>query len=501
MTTELQIDRTIGQALYRQIVEQIKTQISDGRLPAATQLPTVRKLATQLGVTRLTVQNAYSELASEGWVEATIGRGTFVSGAVQPRAIVDTMIAASGRDLTADAVLSDMIQIHQLENDAVAGVRAMAIAAPDPKLFPIDEFWSNLTNLRPDALSLMGYGSPQGDPVLRVELASQLLKRGLSTTPDDIIVTAGASHALSMVTQSLAQAGDVVLVEQPTYLGLLHILKEQNLRAIGIPMDDEGPELNLLERAIIQNRPRFFYTAPSFQNPTGLSISQKRRGELLDLAEHYGVMIIEDDTYARLAYDAPALPALKSLDRSGSVVYLTSESKVFIPDLRIGSIVAPAALHNRLLTLRRATDLCSSTILQRSLAVFYQNQGLPRHLKRVIPIYRKRRDAMLAALKRYMPEQVVWSHPSGGFCGWLTLPNTHALHDIHRVALQHGLALAPGEVFMPQPVKTKHLRLSFGNQSIEGIRMAVQLLATLIEERLDQDDQHARELYDWAPLV
>lgn len=500
MSLSLSLQRNINQALYLQIAEQIKAQICDGRLPATSQLPTVRNLAKQLGVTRLTIQNAYGELQSEGWVEATIGRGTFVSAAARPQAIPES-ITRSNQAMTPDTVLSEIIQLHQLESEPMAGVRSMAVGAPDPRLSPKEEFWGAMMSLHGDWDSLVGYGSPQGDPVLRVELASLLKQRHVHVTPDDIIVTCGTTHALSLVVQALCQPGDAVLVEQPTYLGFLHILKEQRIKPMGIPLDEDGPQLAALERAMQIHRPSIFYTSPTFQNPTGICASMERRRAILELAKRYGVIIVEDDIYARLAYDeAPPVP-LYALDQSDSVVYVSSQSKVLMPSLRIGYIVAPRNLQERLLSIRRSTDLCSPTFLQRALATFLREKGLHRHLKRTIPIYRRRRDAMLFALRRYMPEGVSWTKPGGGFCCWLTLPRVRELHDIHRAALERRLALAPGEVFLVHPTRDIHLRLTFSSQNEEGIRAGVELLGDLIRERLERAEANGETVHDWTPIV
>ena len=501
MSLSIELDRKGDQAIYRQIAEQIKTQINDGRLPSRTQLPTVRQLADQLGVTRLTIQNAYGELQSDGWVEATIGRGTFVSDMTRPRAFVERMIPDPNQQLTADSVINNMIQIYEWEAQQVTGVRSMAVASPDPRLFDAHLFWNCLEELRPDLIALSGYGSPQGDVQLRIEMVGLLEKRGLTVTPEDVMITSGLTHGLALVAQALCQAGDHVLVEQPTYLGFLNILKAQKLQPIGIPLDEEGPHLEALERAVVQYRPRFFYTISSFQNPTGICASPTRRKKLLEMAKRYGFMLIEDDIYAPLAYEEPAPPPIKSMDRSGSVIYLTSESKVFMPGLRIGSIVAPLPLRERLLTLRRATDLCNPPLMQRALALFLRKKGMQQHLKRVLPIYRRRRDAMLWALRRYMPPEVSWTEPKGGFCCWLTMPSGHALRDVHRAALEKGLAVAPGEVFLTQPGTHQHVRLSFSNQSEEAIRSGVELLASIISERLAQEKERNGTLIEWTPLV
>ncbi|MCX6044411.1 MAG: PLP-dependent aminotransferase family protein [Chloroflexi bacterium] len=492
MSLAIQLERTGHVALYQQIVEQVKDRISSHRLPPGARLPTIRQFAQELGVTRVTIQNAYNELQTGGWIEATTGRGTFVSQTMQPNAAM----RLSSQQLTPDAVIGDILQINE-----IVGVRSMASASPDPALFPVDEFWNTLNELRHQASALVSYSSSQGDPFLRIEVANQLEERGIRVLPDDILITSGVTQSLSLITQTLCRPGDSVLVEQPTYLGALHVLKAHGVQVIGAPLDAEGPELDVLERLAIQHRPRFFYTIPSFQNPTGLCMSLARRQALLALAERHNFLLVEDDIYAPLAYDQPAPPALKALDRTGMVIHTSSFSKTFMPGLRLGYVVAPPPLHQNLLTMRRATDLCSPPLSQRMMANFLATRGLQKHLRRVLPIYRERRDALLAALQHRMPHTVTWTKPVGGFCCWLTLPRHHALSNLHQLTLQQGWAFAPGDVFLVQPSTNYHLRVCFGNQGVETIRSGIEVLGNLIRECLQRADLRNPQPSDWTPLV
>ena len=211
MTLDLTLDREGDAALYRQIAEQIKDRISDGRLPAGTRLPTVRQLAADVGVTRLTIQNAYGELQSGGWVEATVGRGTYVSNTARPASIV----AAIGQDVTPDAVIGDIVQLTD-----IVGVRTLASASPDVALFPAHEFGQSL-NAHCQDPAAANYASSQGSAPLRVQLSAWLHERGVVADPDDILVTSGVAQGLALTAQALARPGDVVAVEEPTYLGFL----------------------------------------------------------------------------------------------------------------------------------------------------------------------------------------------------------------------------------------------------------------------------------------
>lgn len=496
MSLSIALDRTARAPIYQQVAGQIRQQIDAGQLPAGTRLPTIRQLAQQLGVTRLTVQTAYAELQSGGWLEATVGRGTFVSREAPGAGQAAPSFAAAGGGFTPATVMGDILQIgHGREKHSLAS------ASPDPQLFPADEFWACLADQRQNAAAVVGYGPAQGDVQLRVALADHLRERGLQVTPADLLVTAGVTQGLALSAATLAEPGDVVLVEQPTYIGILHQLRTAGLQPLGVPVDDEGIRLDALDRLAAQTRPRFLYTIPSFQNPTGSCLSPDRRRDLLALAKTHGFLIIEDDIYAPLAYDAPAPPALKALDEHDQVVYLTSFSKVLMPGLRLGCMVPPRALQDRLLARRLAADLVSPSLLQQALAAFLQGGGLRRHLRRVLPVYCGRRDALLAALQTYAPPALQWTRPSGGFCAWLTMPRRGGLGEIARLMAQQGSEVAPGEVFLAQPSADQHVRLCFGSLPVDAITRSLRTLCRIVREQLALPAPALSEGGDYAPLV
>ena len=489
---QISIDRSNGAPIYRQIVERFQEAIAGGRLPPGAQLPTVRQLADSLGVTRLTVQNAYAELQSGGWVEATVGRGTFVSGQVQVR----PHWSSAEQEVTPGVVIGDILQMGQAQ-----GMRSMASASPDPALFPAGEFWSCLNDQQQQTMMLTGYAPAQGDAGLRIELAAFLAERGLATAAEQIIVTSGVTQGLTLAAQALAQPGDAVLVEQPTYVGFLHVLRAQGLKPIPVPIDADGPLPDAVERLAALHRARFLYTIPSFQNPTGYCIAPERRAHLLDLAAELGFYIIEDDIYSLMAYDgAPPLP-LKADDRDERVLYITSFSKSLMPGLRLGMMVAPPALHERLISLRIAADLGSPLLLQRTLAAFLRRGEHRRHVRKVVPVYRERRNAALHALEAHMPPGVTWTRPAGGFCCWLTLPRRSGIGDIHRLALQQGWAFAPGSVFLAENDGEHHLRICFGNLPVAGIRRGLEVLGQVVRDYLAMRVPVQEPAANWTPLV
>ena len=493
----LELNRQRSQPLYRQIAEQIRVQIAEGRLPAGTRLPTVRQLAETLGVTRVTAQNAYSELQANGLVESTVGRGTFVVGSPQ----TDELITAIVKEETAEQAMNTM---HLL--DQIAGLRSFAYAEPDPALFPIDDFRLAFNGLSASLHDLMLYASPQGDPALRIEIAAMLGEQHIACVPDDIIVTAGVSQGLALVTLSCLEAPphqvsaeSKIAVDQPVYLGLMRLLTTTRTQPVGVPWDSDGPRLDVLEQAIIEQGIRFFYTSANFQNPTGYCMSETRRVDLLALANRYGLYIVEDDSYGLLDYGDTHPQSLKALDKHERVIYLSGFSKIVMPGLRLGYVLAPPELRERISFMRRTLDLSGALYLQRAMAHFLHRGRLKAHLRRVLPRYRERRDAMLNALQRTMPHGVTWTHPAGGLCCWVTLPSGQ-YDDLYHMALRHGVAFTPGNAFLVQSDGAVHMRLCFGRQSPENISDGIAILAQLIRGNNSGATRLRTLSHDW-PLV
>jgi DNA-binding transcriptional MocR family regulator len=492
MSLGLSLERGSDQPLYRQIVEQIRDQIYSGVLPAGSQLPTVRSLAESSGITRITVQTAYAELQSGGWIDATVGRGTFVSErARQARHLPDRQ-----QPVTADVVIDDMLQISRVQ-----GVRSLANASPDTRLFPAQEFWGIVNNLQQDALSIIEYGSTQGDEELRIEIAGLVAERGVSALPAEIIVTNGATQALSLVVQALCRPGDTVLVEEPTYLSFLNILRAFGVRALGVAMDEQGILPDALEQAAIQARPRFLYTIPTFQNPTGITMSEERRAAVLEIANRHGFLVVEDDLYARIALNGPPPLAVRSLPDGDNVVYISSFSKTLMPGLRVGYAIANPSLLRRMVDLRRATDLCGPSLMQRAVAEFVRSDGYRRHLRRVIPQYRERRETLMNALSAFMPAGVTWHTPEGGYCCWVKLPEEGIYEDLYAAGLRQGWAIAPGHVFSARVGTTQAFRICFGQHEPAVLRRGVETVANLIRTRMNTNAVLEPRARDWAPIA
>ena len=496
LSIHIQKDNRSAGAVYRQIAGEIVRRIEDGALPRGSRLPTVRELSESLSITRVTAHKAYAELQASGWIESTVGRGTFVAAAAHRAAAV--LADPTLRAVTVDGVMGAMHRFREIPDMA-----SLAVAEPDPGLYPARAFLQLFQGLTDDAARLFEYGSPRGELDLRIELATLLAERGIAAGPEDILVTSGATQALTLVTAALCQPGDRVAVEQPTYLGVLGLLKSYGVEPVGVPLDDEGPRLDRLQRIFVRERPAFFYTIPTFQNPTGRTMSPERRSKLLWLAADHGVTIVEDDIYRPLAYSEPPPPPspIKAQDCEHGVVYVDGFSKVLLPGVRVGYVVAPPRLRDRLVRLQQVREICGPPILQRTLGEFLRRGLFKKHLERVVPIYAARRDAMLETLAEAMPDDVEWTMPDGGYCVWVTLPDHRGLEDLYEAALERGVAFTPGEVFQAQPEPGRCLRLCFGTLTEDRIRQAVSTLGQLIAERLRTSPSGRHRPAELKPVV
>ncbi|MEM9773855.1 MAG: PLP-dependent aminotransferase family protein [Chloroflexota bacterium] len=480
MSIYLQITRNNQLAIYRQVAEQIRAQINTGQLPSGTRLPTVRSLSAELGVTPLTVHNAYNELQADGLIESVVGRGTFVSDEAQRKTLpVDT-----NQPFHPDNILGDILHIMHARQ-----VRSMAVAIPDPDLAPVDEIWGRVNQLRDEWIHLSGYGEIEGDGRLRAALNDWLALRGIRSAPSNILVTNGVMQGLNIVTRALTQPGDAVLTDEPTFLGFHHLLKAENVRPVPLALEGDGPNLAQLEQLLQAHRPRFYYTAPSFNNPSGICFSAEKRHAILALLLKYNTVLVEDDVYSDLYYSKKPSPSIASLTDDPRVIYMAGFSKTIMSGLRIGFIHAAPDLMRKFTAMRRVSDLSGPPMLQRLMAEFLNDGGYKRHMRRVRPIYLQRRNSMHDCLNRTMPGYVKWRKPEGGYCFWLSMPRLFAPGELYRIALENGIGIAAGEAFFARNPDQEHFRLSFGNLSIEAQQAGIEQLARLIRNQAHQQKQ------------
>jgi DNA-binding transcriptional MocR family regulator len=472
-------EKVDGGPVYRQIAAHFRAEIAAGRLGAGDRLPAIRELARSLGVNRDTVGLAYEELARDGVVESTVGRGTFVR---------QTGVAEAP---PFEPVLSPLVErLLDLEGARVryaapAGTVPLHSLVPDPTLYPVEEFRRAINReLARAGGDLLRYGTPQGDADLREALAARLRDAGLSIDADGVVLTQGASEGIALALRLFAVPGDAIAVEEPTYHNVLGALAALGLRAAAVPMRGGAPDLAVLERVLERPDVKALYTMPTFHNPLGTSTSLAHRRALLVAAASAGKPVIEDAYEMDLRYAGKPVPPLAALDERGLVVQLFSFSKSLFPGARVGSIAARGRAFDALLPLKHATDLGGAPVLQAALARFVESGGYERHLTRVRRALLRRRDAMLAALAAEMPDGVRWTEPEGGLQLWVDLPEGVDSAELLPEAVRAGVLFAPGFQFRHDRRASNGLRLSLALADEAEIGRGVAALARVVRDRL-----------------
>lgn len=368
---------------------------------------------------------------------------------------------------------------------------------PAPEFFPVDECRSACERmLTEQAAQALQYGTTEGLLPLREMIVRHMARYGILAKPSNVLITSGSQQALDLVGKLFLNAGDEVLVENPTYLGALQAWRAYEPRFVPIAMDEDGVRVDALEEALQRHAPKFLYLMPNFQNPTGITLSELRRQRIVELASRHHVPIIEDDPYGQLRFEGDHLTPLCVLDAErahggalGSapephVLYVSTLSKLLAPGLRIGWITGPDRVISSLVQIKQGTDLHTGTLAQ-TLAHLVCSRGfLDRHIQQLRRVYAERRDAMLTALAEHMPDGVRWTRPEGGLFLWLTLPVELNSRGVLEKALVRKVAFVPGESFHAAGGGQNTLRLNFSHCAPERIAGGVQRLARVIEDCL-----------------
>ncbi|MBE0586228.1 MAG: PLP-dependent aminotransferase family protein [Desulfofustis sp.] len=477
-----------GSPIYLQISDFFSQAILDGKLAADTRLPSMRSLAQDLGVSRITVENAYARLEAEGLVASRVGSGTYVLP------VLPVIVPLSSADVSAWPVwqqgplarskrsLQDSLFRHLADRCGVDDPVYFSGGIGDPCLFPVREFGRVLQRvIRRDGMEGLSYGEPSGYLPLRRTISQVMTSLGISMNPENILITTGSQQALSLVVQALLRSDDMVIVEQPTYNGALDLFEALHIRPIGIPVDEQGMCVDQLEPILQTYHPKLIYTIPNFQNPTGACLSSSRRRTLLALAVRYNVPILEDDYVGDLRYEGCTQPALKSLDPCGTVIYVSTFSKMLMPDLRVGFLAAEGPIYETLVNLKCLNDLATSNLTQRALNSFLSVGSYQAHLRKTIRIYKKRREAMVTAVTRYLGTGVDFFVPQGGLFLWLRLIRQVDGRALIRQAIDAGVGFAPGQgFFIDKGSGEQFVRLNFAYQTEVSIDKGVRRLAEVL---------------------
>ena len=367
-----------------------------------------------------------------------------------------------------------------LKVTAQPDIISFAGGLPAPELFPVEAVRAAanfvLTQNGPEALQ---YGPSEGFMPLREWISAEVRQRGIVAKATDVLVTNGSQQVLDLVGKLFLNAGDVVLTENPTYLAAIQAFQTFEVRFVTVPTDAHGLIPEALPELIRLHRPKFLYTIPNFQNPTGVTLNAERREKLARIAAEHHLVIVEDDPYGKLRYRGADVPPVKHWDEADSVIYASTFSKTIAPGLRLGWVVASPEVLSRLLILKQASDLHTSSFDQRVAHAFLMQNDQTAHLERIRNAYGERFDVMNEALRKEMPTGYTWTQPEGGMFLWVTGPKELDGLSLLARAIEHKVAFVPGRDFFPGDGGNNHLRLNFSNSAPERIREGVRRLGAL----------------------
>jgi DNA-binding transcriptional MocR family regulator len=454
---------------YRRLVELIERGVSRHEVPSGFRLPPERDLSRALQVSRATVVAAYRELEARGLVRAYVGRGTFVCARPDPGSAPFAWrgkVSASALQ-GADPTVRDLVAYA-----ADPALTSFAAGTPALECFPADALRRAVDAiLTRDAATALKLGPTEGQPRFRAAIADRF--GGL---PENILVLAGAQQGLDLLARCLVDPGDTVIVDRPGYLGAISSFRCAGARLIG--WDIQRTDLDELEELVLRYRPKLIYLNPTHQNPTGTTLPIRTRRELIELAERYRLPIIEDDTYRELSLGPPPPPSLYALDeRNTVVIHLNSFAKMLAPGLRLGWISAVPAIVEQLALIKQRVDPHTQNLSQLAVADLMETGAFDRHLVALRAEHRRRRDAMVKALRQSLAADAIrFEVPEGGLYLWCQLARVRA-REVQREAFRDGVVFVPGEAFYVDRGGTHELRVCFTAQPVDRAADAAKTLA------------------------
>ncbi|PKK89271.1 MAG: aminotransferase [Candidatus Wallbacteria bacterium HGW-Wallbacteria-1] len=361
---------------------------------------------------------------------------------------------------------------------------------PDPAEFPTAQIEECIHEVLAESGSkALQYGSTEGEAALKKELIKIVAKNGMEINEDNILITVASQQALDLIGRIFIDPSDPIILELPSYLGGIQAFRSYGANFIGVPMDEDGVDVDKLADTLERLKEddehyKFLYLVPDFQNPSGVTLSAERRHRILELAEQYKFLIIEDSPYRELRFEGEHLPMLGSLDKSGNVISLFTFSKTFVPGIRLGWVVAHPRIIQKLAVAKQSVDLCTPPLSQYIAAKFCEKGYLEPHIQKVVNVYRDKKNAMIAAFEKYMPKVpgLSWTNPQGGLFLFLTLPEDISADDMFYTALENNVAYVIGSAFFCDNGGQNTMRLNFSYPTIDQIDEGVKRLAETIEK-------------------
>ena len=371
------------------------------------------------------------------------------------------------------------------------GIISFAGGLPAPETFPVEELREVTEEvLKNEAAFALQYGTTEGDDLLREQLVKRYREMGLDITKENLVITTASQQSLDFLGRVFINKGDKVIVEFPSYLGALQAFNAFGASPIGIPSDEHGMDPKLLEAKLAElaakgEQVKFMYIIPDFQNPSGVTMPEFRRKEIIEIAHKYHVLIVEDSPYRELRFEGEAQPTIYQLDKEGTTITLGTFSKIFVPGFRIGWVIADPKIIDKFVTTKQSVDLCTPPFVQR-IAGRYMEKGLfSTKLGDIIRLYKHKKDLMMDCFEKYLPEGVKWTNPEGGLFLFVYLPEHMDAEKLFKIAIANKVAFVLGTVFYCDGSGKNTLRINFSYCSDEQIIEGVKRLGQAIREYKD----------------
>lgn len=485
----LSIQRKTKQSVFNQLVNQIVELIETGSVPEAYQMPSTRHLSIQLGVNRSTIVKVYEELWALGYLESSQGSYTKVRkrksvslNARKNRAdYVDKRFDLKGKHLPKPETLKSYSDLIFTEDDGCINLQKLE---PDPRLVDKKQMSACFRDLMGNEnLNLFGYNHPLGYGPLRKAILAHMKMHSINAGEDNILITNGSQNSLQLIFQAFISPEDTIAISSPTYGMIIPLLKHYGPKVVEIPVMDTGIDLLALNRVLEKQKVKFLYNMPTFQNPTGTTMPQDKREQLLNLCEKYGVIIIEDSIEEEMKFFGKVHLPIKSMDQHDMVIYLGSFSKILAPGFRTGWIIAGKECIRQLSALKTISDISSNTLTQALLHQFCKRGYYELHIRKMLRIFRKRMKIALKALKMHIPSNAAtWIEPLGGFLIWVEiLFPVKTETDLEQHFLKFGVRITAGNSFFYSEQDRCFIRISISKCNEMEIEEGIQRLAKAIE--------------------
>ncbi|MDD1503078.1 PLP-dependent aminotransferase family protein [Lysinibacillus sp. CNPSo 3705] len=465
-------DRKAKKAIYKQLAQYIEKGIADGTFPPDKPLPSERYLASALNLNRSTVVHAYDELESMGLIERTRGSGTTISKDIW--GITKKRIPSWNRYIEAGSFLPSQPVTQKIRKEAVEHqLINLASGELSEELFP-KKFLNEITSTR-SFIGSLGYDHPQGNEILRTTIAKHVKEsRGIETDPSSILITSGAQQALHLIVQCLLKPGDAIAIEDPSYNYNLPIFRSVGIQIHYLPVDNNGINPEDLQSLYKKHRIKMIFLNPYFQNPTGSLLNKKKKEAILDISSKLGIPVVEDDPYSLTAFSGDKIATLKSMDRNGNVLYISSLSKIVASGLRIGWIIGPTSVIERLSDAKQQIDFGHSSYTQWVANDFLESDNFHIHIKKLIKELEKRRDRIIKSLDTYLKDLVEYSIPQGGIHIWCKILKNYNETQLLEESIKRGVIYVPGSTMGS---KDGFVRFTFAKEDEDSIDEGIKRFA------------------------